>query len=196
MSGAHAFPLHWPEGWKRTSYRRKSAFRPAGFGRVRDVLLHEVKLMGASNVVLSTNVSLRQDGLPYANQRNPDDPGVAIYFLYKKKQMSFACDSYRKVEENALAIAKTIQAIRGIERWGASDMMERAFRGFAALPENAGPRPWREVFSVSSYGAPTREWVDSRFRVLLKERHPDAGGTNEAMAELNQARADALKEVG
>ena len=124
---AEAFPLYWPEGWKRTAYRRTSAFKIAAFGKARDLLLAEIKRMGGTSIVLSTNISLRNDGLPYAGQRNPDDPGVAVYFLYKKRQMSFACDAYRKVEENAYAIAKTIEALRGIERWGASDMMERAY---------------------------------------------------------------------
>jgi len=143
-SAAEAYPLYWPEGWKRTEYRRGSAFKIAAFGKARDLLLAEIRRMGGSNIVLSTNISLRNDGLPYAGQRNPYDPGVAVYFLHKKRQMSFACDAYRKVEENAYAIAKTIEALRGIERWGASDMMERAFSGFKALSA-ATSRAWWDV---------------------------------------------------
>jgi hypothetical protein len=30
---------------------------------------------------------------------------------------------------------------------------------------------------------------------LAKQRHPDAGGSAEAMAELNAARAEALREI-
>ena len=89
--------------------------------------------MGGSGVILSTNIPLRNDGLPYANSREPNDPGVAVYFQHKKREMCFACDAFKTVRENAYSIGKTIEALRGIERWGASDMMERAFRGFAAL---------------------------------------------------------------
>jgi DnaJ-class molecular chaperone len=37
------------------------------------------------------------------------------------------------------------------------------------------------------------EIVAAGYRALAKERHPDAGGTHERMAELNRA-AEALKD--
>jgi hypothetical protein len=68
--------------------------------------------MGGSGVILSTNIALRNDGLPYANSREPNDPGVAVYFRYGKREMCFACDAYTTVRENAYAIAKSIEALR------------------------------------------------------------------------------------
>ena len=70
---AEAFPLQWPAGWPglipgyRESDRR---FRGATYGeltigRTRDQLLNELKLLGARDVVISSNLQLRQDGLPY-----------------------------------------------------------------------------------------------------------------------------------
>ena len=41
-------------------------------------LIWELKRLGARGMVLSTNVELRQDGLPYSNRRRPEDPGVAV----------------------------------------------------------------------------------------------------------------------
>jgi hypothetical protein len=189
---AEAYPLYWPEGWKRTAYRKKSAFKVAGFGRARDLLLAEIRRMGGSSVILSSNIALRQDGLPYANMAQPKDPGIAVYFLYKKRQMSFACDVYYKVEENAYAIAKTIEALRGIERWGASDMMERAFSGFKALSAS-NARAWWDVLECRPDA--TRDIVESQYRVRARSAHPDAGGSNDAMAELNEARQTALKAL-
>jgi hypothetical protein len=72
-------------------------------------------------------VQLRQDGLPYANRRAPSDTGAAVYFSYKGRQMCFACDKWQDVYDNIYAISKTIEALRGIERWGAGDMVEQAF---------------------------------------------------------------------
>ena len=41
------------------------------------------------------------------------------------------------------------------------------------------------------------EEVEARFRTLAKRRHPDVdGGSAELMAELNQAREDAVRELG
>lgn len=188
-----AYPLHWPTGWKRSSSLKKSAFKVSTVGAGNRNLLHELKLLGASHVVVSTNLMLRQDGLPYASQRQPEDGGVAVHFAYKGKRMCFACDTYRKIEENLTAIAKTIEALRGMERWGASQMMERAFTGFAALPEKTG-RTWREVMAYGNHGI-SKEQIEATYRMLAKQLHPDVGGTEQAMAELNRAREEALKEV-
>ena len=188
-----AYPLYWPEGWKRTpSYNRSHSRFKTGFATSRDFLIAEVKRLGGTAVVLSTNVRLRGDGLPYASEREPEDGGAAIYFTYKKAQMCFACDRYKTVKENLTAIGKTIEALRGMERWGASDMMERAFRGFAQLPSATG-RDWWDVLQVSRNSS--RALIESQFRSLARERHPDSGGSHAAMAELNNAREQALKEV-
>jgi hypothetical protein len=190
-----AYPLYWPEGWRRTlSYNRTHSRFKTGFATSRDFLIAEVKRLGGTQVVLSTNVRLRGDGLPYASEREPEDGGAAIYFTYKKQSMCFACDRYRTVKENLTAIGKTIEALRGMERWGASDMMERAFRGFAQLPDSTG-RSWREVLhigpEVTRIDART---IDFQFKTYARLEHPDHGGSSQAMAELNAAREQALRE--
>lgn len=57
-------------------------------------------------------------------------------------------------------------------------------------------RPWRVVLEIN--GAPvTKTVVDVSFRALTMIRHPDvAGGSHEAMAELNAAKVEAYKELG
>jgi hypothetical protein len=187
-----AYPLYWPEGWKRTpSYNRTHSRFKTGFAVSRDFLIAEVKRLGGIQVILSTNVRLRGDGLPYASEREPEDGGAAVYFTYKKNQMCFACDQYKTVKENLTAIGKTIEALRSMERWGASNMMERAFRGFAQLPDKTG-RDWWEILQVSRDAS--KAIIESNFRVLARVRHPDGGGSDQAMAELNRAREQALKE--
>lgn len=192
-NGVEAFPLAWPEGWKRARRREQSRFRTE-FTKARDFLFAEIGRMGGSRTVLSTNLPLRRDGLPYANQPNPQDSGVAVYFRYHEKSMVFACDRFTKVGDNIYAIGLTIEALRGIERWGASDMMERAFSGFKALSSET-KKSWSEVLNLTGHSA-TREQIEAQYRILARTRHPDAGGSNQEMAELNQARIDALREIG
>ena len=190
-----AFPLHWPEGWQRTTTSRTRLPGRMPFGMSRNRLIHELRLLGAKNYVLSTNVPVRRDGLPYADFRRPTDPGVAVYFEYRKRQMCLACDRYALIEDNVRAIALTIEALRGIERWGASDMMERAFMGFTALPANS-TRSWREVFGFSGTDSIRLDEVNDRFRKLSLERHSDQGGSDDQMCQLLQARDDARRELG
>lgn len=193
-----AFPLQWPQGWKRTLFPKSSKFETS-FARARDELFHELKLMGVSNnfhktsVVLSTNIPLRRDGLPYAGQTNPKDPGVAVYFKYKGRDMVFACDTYKKVEENLWAVKKTIEALRGIQRWGASDMMERSFTGFEALPApgTAPKREWWEVLNIPRGSHP--DAIKEAYRGLCRVHHPDRGGDPAKMAEVNRAYEEATK---
>lgn len=184
---ADAFPLSWPAGWPRTKNPHRSRFETT-FASVRDSLFREIKLLGGSHVVLSTNVALRRDGAPLANQRQPADKGVAVYFLRRGRQMVFACDRWDKIEDNLRAIEKTIDAVRGMERWGASEMMERAFAAFEALP---APRSCWDVLGVRP-GARTDE-INGAYRVMARRAHPDAGGSEAAMAELNRARDDAIR---
>ena len=190
-----AFPLHWPEGWQRMTTSRTRLPGRMPFGMSRNRLIHQLRLLGAKNYVLSTNVPVRRDGLPYADFRRPSDPGVAVYFEYRKRQMCLACDRYALIEDNVRAIALTIEALRGIERWGASDMMERAFMGFTALPENS-TRSWREVFGFSGTDSIRLDEVNDRFRKLALERHSDQGGSDDQMCQLLQARDAARRELG
>ncbi len=52
--------------------------------------------------------------------------------------------------DNIQAIRKTIEAMRGLERWGVSDMLQRTFSGFKALPDQTGigKEAWWIVFWV------------------------------------------------
>jgi len=192
---AEAYPLYWPEGWPRTLVqRRQSGKFDSSFAKARDHAVGEVHRLGGRYAVVSSNIPLRRDGLPYAGQAEPCDPGIAVYFLKGDQQMVFACDRYNKTWKNLRAIGKTIEAIRGIERWGASDMMERALSAFEALPP---PGNWRAMLGFPTDGLrPNFDEVKSRYRDLVKTHHPDAGGNTEQFRKINEAFAAARKEFG
>jgi hypothetical protein len=194
LKAVEAYPLYWPEGRPRTKWQIESSFKVT-LGDARDGLLAELARLGARKAILSTNIPLRNDGLPYANASEPRDTGAAVYFEYKGKPMCFACDKYKRVRENLRAIEKTIEAIRGIERWGSSDMMERAFRGFTALPEKAGEY-WRDVLGFTTEQRVTSEDIESAFRERAHIAHPDKGGNLEQWQALCTARENARKDIG
>jgi DnaJ-class molecular chaperone with C-terminal Zn finger domain len=189
-----AYPLYWPERRPRARWRPKSNFKGT-FAVCRDEVISEIKRLGGKNLIISTNIPLRLDGLPYANTSEPTDPGVAVYFDYKAKPMCFACDKYRYVRENMRAIAKTIEAIRGIERWGSSDMMEQAFKGFTALPAQ-GSQAWRDVLEIPPDAKPTEEQIDAAFRSFAHIYHPDKGGSPDEFRRLCLARENAKRDMG
>lgn len=185
-----AFPLQWPDGWPRTlpHLRQPSRFRPGGLTDESRYILWELEKLGARHAVVSTNVELRRDGLPYSSRRAPDDPGVAVYFLLDGRQQCIPCDRWAKVEENARAVWKSIEALRGLERWGAKSFVDAAFRGFEALPPPSSDK-WWEVLGCSPNAIPAA--AEAAYRTKAKEAHPDAGGNAEAMTRLNKAIQEA-----
>lgn len=192
-----AFPLSWPTGRGRIPRRKRSKFETT-FSKARDELFNELKLMGATGIVLSTNVSLRRDGIPYAGQPEPSDPAVAVYFHRKGKDLVFACDVWDRVADNTQAIRKTIEALRGIERWGTGDMVEAAFSGFAALPPAPVAKTWQERFRTYwNYGIDSDpQMIQDQYRRLAMLHHPDRGGDTAVMSEVNQLFAEWKKYRG
>jgi len=180
-----AYPLAWPIGRPRTKSPDRSRFRTTLGVAIKEIQL-EVERLGGRHLVISSNLPLRRDGLPYSSARHPEDRGVAVYFELKKRPMCFACDRWEQIADNMRAIAKTIDALRGIERWGSGQMVEQAFTGFAALP--APEQPW-QVLGVGAHAS--REEIERAYRLLASKHHPDRGGDPAQMARINAAR-DAL----
>jgi hypothetical protein len=189
------YPLTWPEGRPRNRYRRPTRFE-ASFASARDHLLDELRKLGARDVVLTSNIALRRDGLPLADAREPDDPGVAVYFDRRVGDRTvpfvIACDTFNRVRANLRAVGLTVEALRSIARYGASEMLEQAFTGFALLPPaRAADPPWWVVLGVTQDAS--AETVRDVYRRLALEHHPDRGGNAERMAQINRAYEAAQK---
>lgn len=185
----NAFPLQWPDGWPRARGRRGAPYR-VNLSRARDDLINDLRLMGAKSVVVSTNAPPRTDNTPMAGAPNAPqgDPGVAVYFLRKGEQQVIACDRWDRLTDNLRACGLTIAALRMIERSGASELLNRAFTGFKALPAATSIESpeWWCVLGVEAH-TPTRE-VKTAYRILATEYHPDRnGGDAGAMARINGA---------
>jgi hypothetical protein len=213
-----AYPLAWPEGWPRFKGARDSDRRFAGgdtyegWGdqrryvgrkaptvyRANRSLKDELARLGAKNIVVSTNLELRQDGEPYSNRRAPADPGVAVYFSHKGKQLVMAQDRFDSVAGNMRSLGLAVEALRQLERHGGGTMMERAFQGFAAITPPSWKKPWREVFGLKDVAPKDiqRDLIDKLYRIKARDRHPDTGGSDTLMAELNLAYEEAKAEMG
>lgn len=187
---ATAFPLSWPEGFPRATRRDTGKFKTSLAGALENVRT-SLRLFGTdagravAEVVMSSNVTL--------GVAKPADPGVAVWFIWDGEQRCIPVDRYSTVEANLQAIHHIVEARRVELRHGTLALVRASFKGFtpALLPPKA--RTWRDVFGA--VGPYTAEMVEMRFRELARTRHPDAGGSSEAMAELNTARSEALREV-
>jgi hypothetical protein len=182
-----SYPLAWPVGWPRARSAERSRFGDHSLYKARSQLEKELRLLGASAVVLSSNISLRLDGLPYSGSREPADHGAAVYFRVKGEPRVLACDRWDKVAHNFVALARHVEAIRGQLRWGVGSL-EQAFGGYKALPAMGATKPWWQILGVSE-GASIGQIDDAR-RELLRKHHPDVGGNSNQAAEINAAHAE------
>jgi hypothetical protein len=194
------YPLSWPQGWPRARWRQVAAFgtgtasggkRPATVAEAINRLQGELDRLGAGGVVLSTNIELRLDGLPRGDRSAPYDPGAAVYFTLKGHDIALACDKWDRVADNIIALAKHIEAMRGMDRWGVGNV-EQAFRGYEALP---APEPWWQVLGLPG---PThsRDEIAAAYRRASAVAHPDRpGGSHDKMARINAARTEGLKQL-
>lgn len=202
-----AFPLHWPVGRARTkSYarHRNGLWKRATVSTACAQIEVEVERMGGHDLVVSTNLSLRLDGFPRSGQPEPEDPGVAVYFVRNGARIALACDRWSSVRENLRAIAMHLEAIRGQERWGVGTLDE-AFAGYAALPDPNAPRHWSVVLGITSDARSSLStssveargiFLASVYRDRARKLHPDAGGTHEGFVELQKAYDAARRELG
>lgn len=185
-----AFPLAWPMGRPRVRRTESGRFKTA-LGAAINNVRYQVELLGGQRLVISSNLPLRRDGLPMARAGSIGDVGVAVYFDLKKKPMCFACDRWDEIDDNMQAIAKTIEALRGIERWGSGQMVEQAFTGFLSLP--APEQPWQTLGLPTS--RPSRDQIDEAHRRLASLHHPDRGGDQHHMARINSARDELYRSI-
>jgi DnaJ domain len=181
-----AYPLLWPAGQERARSREHSRFG-VSFSRARSDLLAELRKLtkGNSEVIISSNVRPARHPVKEIKEPQPDDPGVAVYFTRNGKKLAIACDSYYDVTANMRAVGLTIKALRDIERYGSSSLLDRAFTGFA-LPAHAMKAPWYEVLDVSPSAAPIV--IKAAYLMLMQKYHPDLGPANAARAaEITEA---------
>jgi len=204
----NAFPLAWPPGWKRAAGHKRGLFvRRSGTQTVRRItagdgatrVLFELQRLQVERheIVISTNMKLRSDGLP-RDDMTPTDAGAVVYWRESTgARRCMAIDAYERVADNLAAIAATLEALRAIARHGGAGILDRAFTGFLALPAptNGGARPWYELLDVAPQA--TREQIQHAYRRKISAAHLDRpGGDNELASALNVARDQGLSAVG
>ncbi len=195
-----ASPLTWPAGWQRTVKPARSRFgkyqKPISIAKATRNVLHELKLMGIPNfnVIISTDLRLRNDGLPYSVQREPKDKGIAVWWKKGEQQRVIALDKYDRIADNLWAVVKTIEAMRGIERWGSGEILERTFTGFNALPspEDMNASRWRDVLN---YHGDDIDDANVAYKIARSKAHPDKGGDIEQFHLINKAWKHAEVEL-
>jgi hypothetical protein len=191
MTAISAYPLCWPPNVPRAQRREAGSFKTSLAGALRNVE-DSLRLFGrdsrkpVANLVLSSNVTL--------GAHRPEDPGIAVWFVWDGIQVCIPVDRYATPEANLQAIHHIVEARRVELRHGTLALVRASFQGFRALPSPAAEPHWSEVLDCAPDAGV--EEIERAWRAAAKAAHPDTGGSHEAMARINAAREAALKERG
>jgi hypothetical protein len=197
---------------KETRVRVESPFhrkvtQASGYRATRRVLLsdgldlldREVKHLGCTRLVIEADFredQIRQDGWPKATA-NPSTPRVVISLLDSKHgPLRYPCDRFTRFEDNVLAVARALEALRLVDRYGVTQRGEQ-YAGWKALPSSTAPTMTTDAAATllaSVAGVPYVEVMGSKvgyqsaLRSALMKAHPDRGGNEALFHDVQTAR--------
>lgn len=169
-------------------------------------------------MVDATEGDLRRDGQLRANARLAS-PAVALAFESIRGPLTFRCDRYsagsygsrmEPWQHNVRAIALTLEALRAVDRYGATSSGEQ-YKGYLALEAGPTAMPAAPTRSMTREQAvdflvqlvdPNGEWSHLRealgrgpdndsftifTRAALRRSHPDTGGSAETFQQVQDS---------
>ena len=201
----------WPDGmtvapireWpgELTRNRRVSNFS-ATWSATLALLRGELRSIGARNVELLVAIpadQFRLDGRPRANAKQ-QHPGVILSFDSKVGHLSYAVDTFTHWMDNVRGIAKSLEALRMVDRYGVTKHGEQ-YRGFLAIEATAAPAGFTSTEDAKMFLARVTGWAyaDHPLRELVRRAqrmsHPDHGGDAATFQRVSLAEAK-LREAG
>ena len=183
----------WPG--KPTMSRKKAPFKQHAT-RMWDLLDRELANVRAKDVVLSGYFrpqDFKRDGGVFAHAR-PTSPGIVLEFTRGADRLRFMADLYLVWLDNVDAIARTLEKLRAVERYGV--MSGSQYQGYKAIPASTSA-----TTSTHVDAALVRSWANVEHnapitvdvvRSARRNAHPDAGGSHAGFIAIN----DAAKRLG
>jgi hypothetical protein len=198
MLNAQFKPLEqWPG--ERNKNRKNATFRVT-YPKTLDELENELSKIRAKEIIIQveglTRDDIRNDGWPRSGtwKNGYGGPGVIVSFESPKGAMSFPCDKFRDWQDNLRAIAKSLEALRMVDRYGVTRGNEQ-YRGWTQIGNGNGKMDRASAFRFieTLTGAPiklpaTVETIAAIIKTLKVAHHPDKpGGSHETFVAIGQA---------
>lgn len=184
--------------WLRPDHARETTPFDSTWSKTLTLLEREVTALAGKDLVIGVDITekdLRLDGGIRANARD-GSPAVEVAFDSRHGPMLYRCDRYVSRwasqgpdwQQNVRAIAKTLEALRAVDRYGASSSGEQ-YRGYRQIASTSspGPRPLAIALARLREIAGTQADMPrvDLIRRARRRAHPDRGGSNELWAEVD-----------
>ncbi|HEY4131676.1 MAG TPA: hypothetical protein VGM50_13740 [Gemmatimonadaceae bacterium] len=165
------------------------------------LLEREIRHLGGSHVEFAVDVrgprEINQNGTLRADAR-PANRVIVSFRRRDGKRLSFPCGTFAFWQDNVYAIAKALEALRMVERYGVSSTSQ--YEGFKALPSAGASTTTLSTGQAAGLIArlagdeentaavqSSREWARNLVRRAKARTHPDVGGRNEDWTLLQEA---------
>lgn len=196
LSHVTEYPLCWPENKPRAAERLDRSYRSSYFGTGRVPMTRARAYAAITSELQRWRIDRFVISMSPGYRHGPSDPGVALWWDHPGRGLRvLACDQYARPHDNLYAIALTLDAMRGLERWGAYSM-EQAIEGAKlALPPPAGSSEivWRKILGDVPKGIEKVDAlavINARYRRMAQE----AGNDEKEQLRLNLAVEAARQE--
>jgi hypothetical protein len=156
----------WP--YPETKNRRSRWTFKVGWQDTLNKLAYEVEWLHGRDILLGAGFDewdLRKDGLPRADARSPNHPGVELSFTTQYGRLVYATDVCEWWQHNVRSIALGLEALRAVDRYGITRKGEQ-YAGWLQL-ETSAPSIDRGRELVREAGG---------IKSALLRHHPDQGG--------------------
>ena len=183
----------------------------ANFFKTKELLIRELEMVGARNVVLWTQHSplqIGKGGWPRVDR--PPEYGSGVILEFEKlidntgtsEKLRFPCRTFKSWEDNVRAIALALESLRRVDRYGITTGAQ--YGGYKALPaapveqqltpELAADFIARSAGMIEMPGIIEQVLANPEFSRLVyttaaKKLHPDKGGSVELFSKLENAWA-------
>lgn len=193
--------------WLRPASKRERSRFDANWTSTLKLLGREIDLLGGRDVVIEIDVreqDFKLNGELRSNACTPEHPAVVVAFETNQHgSMLYRCDRffapyYGQVDwqHNVRAIALTLESLRAVDRYGATETGQQ-YAGFKALPAGrAMPASHmttdaaRELIT-SIIGIVDRPW-DTRIRLAKSYAHPDRNDGDRTLWDQVEQAAQVL----
>lgn len=171
--------------WPYPEQPYRPALFKAGYGDTLEKLEYEIDRLDGSEVIIgivTDSSMIRMDGKPYERMRTTH-AGVEVSFeVPDGRRLVFHTDVHSGYtdswQDNLRAIAKGLEALRAVSRYGITSGIGEQYAGFLKLETSqASPDRGREL--VKEAGG---------IRQALMRHHPDQGGDPRRFADVQAYR--------
>lgn len=188
--------------WIRETGREYTRF-DSPWSKTLQLLGREVDALRGTNVVIEVDVperAIRLDGALRADAK-ASGPAVVVAFDSKHGPLQYRCDRFvtrwssqgPDWQHNVRAIALTLESLRAVDRYGATNTGQQ-YAGWKAIGSARAnvPLPTDQAWAVLRLlaGTPSDSGASADRIINLARRnaHPDHGGTAETWAQFTEAQ--------